>query len=352
VVNHNGQGYLSRTLGRLLELRDHFERILLVDDASSDASVALGRSYLAERDILALTENVGPGRARNAGLGELKADRILFLDNDVFLGADTVELLGAALDAAPSAVIALPRIVSDDGTDRIEYEGGEAHVSGLVALRNPGATRSLSPAGPPERITSMVTCSFLLDCSRWGNRPLFDPDFWMYLEDHELGLRANLSGKDVIAVPAAECLHGQGTPGLSIRVIGRHSTLRIRHTILNRWQLIAKLYQGRTLLLLSPYFVLFELSQFFGSVSLGWGGHWLWAARTFVARFPKIMRKRRSFRGERVRQDRDVLAAGPLPLNPALAQHRLLRPAIAVLDRFAEANWSVAASLLARSPRS
>ncbi|MEX1256050.1 MAG: glycosyltransferase family 2 protein [Gemmatimonadota bacterium] len=352
VVNYNGATYLPRTLGRILELRDQFDTVLLVDDASTDASVEVARQHLTDDGVIVLPKNAGPGGARNAGFVALKADRVLFLDNDVFLGSDTVRILSEALDEAPKAVMALPRIVSDDEPDTVEYEGGEAHFSGLVTLRGAGKSRSGSPAGPPVRVGSMIACCFLFDRRRWGQEPLFDPLFPMYLEDHEFGLRTNLMGHDVLTVSAAECGHGKGTPGISIRATGGHTAIRVRQTILNRWQLMAKLYQGRTFLLMAPTFLLFEISQFLGCLVLGWGGHWMWAAGTFVRRTPELLKRRKGFRASRARSDTEVLTSGPHPLNAALARRPFARLAFAVLDRLGHVNWRLATFALARSRRS
>jgi hypothetical protein len=236
--------------------------------------------------------------------------------------------------------MALPRIVSDDEPDNVEYEGGDAHFSGLVTLRGAGKSRSESPAGPPERVGSMIACCFLVDRRRWGQEPLFDPLFLIYLEDHELGLRANLMGHDVLAVSAAECKHGKGTPGISIRATGRHTATRVRQTILNRWQVMA------------PTFLSFEIIQFLGCLVLGWGGHWMWAAGTLVRRVPELLTRRKAFRASRARSDTEVLTCGPHPLNPALARRPFARLAFAVLDRLGHVNWRLTTFVLARSRRS
>lgn len=340
VINYNGARHLRDSLPRVAELRHQFGDLVLVDDASTDDSVAVMERLLPQAQIVRLTENSGPGAARNAGLRATRATRVLFMDNDVLPDVEVCHTLCAALDAAPAAVMALPRVISLQDPDRIQYEGGDAHVSGLMTLRTAGALVSTAPAHVTA-IGTIVTCCFLLDRERWGREDLFDERLRIYLEDHELGLRARMRGLDLLAVPAAVCQHGDGTPGLSIRATGRHMPERVRNTILNRWQVILKLYEGRTLMLMAPYLVLFELYQVAGCMVLGWGGHWWDAARELLRRSADIRMRRRAFQAIRVREDTLVLSTGPHPFNPALARRAPVRLLQTTLDVTASLNWAL-----------
>lgn len=342
VINYNGAHHLRQALPRVAELRHQFGDVVLVDDASTDDSVAIMEGLLPQAQIVRLTENSGPGAARNAGLRATRATRVLFMDNDVLPGTELVPTLCGALDAQPAAVMAVPRVVSLEDPDRIEYEGGDAHVSGLMTLRTAGALVSRTPAaGDVAAIGSLVTCCFLLDRARWGQDDLFDERLRIYFEDHELGLRARMRGLDLLAVPAAVCQHGSGTPDVSIRATGRHVPERVRNTILNRWQVILKLYEGRTLMLMAPYLALFELYQLAGCMVLGWGRHWWEAARELLRRSADIRMRRRAFQATRVRGDTLVLSAGPHPFNPALARRAPVRLLQATLDVAASLNWAL-----------
>lgn len=79
------QGYLSECLDSILG-QDYTDfEVIAVDDCSPDGSGALLDMY-AERDarvhVIHLTENVGLGRARNAGLEKAQGEYVLFLDSD------------------------------------------------------------------------------------------------------------------------------------------------------------------------------------------------------------------------------------------------------------------------------
>jgi GT2 family glycosyltransferase len=339
MVNCNGSRYLPWTLAGVGKMRDQFAQIVFVDDASTDDSVDLARKLLPTACIVALSRNRGPGGARNAGLESVAADRVLFMDNDVELDAHALPRLSRALDVNTRAVIAMPRIVSAHAPDRIEYEGGDAHFSGLLSLRGAEGDKGVTDA-TPSMVGSLVSCCFLFDRTRWHDGPPFDELFHMYLEDHELGVRARMLGFDLLAVPDAIGRHGKGTPGVSIRATGVYTRPRIVGTILHRWYLLLKLYQTRTLVLLSPYLVVFEVFQLVGAVALGWGREWLSALRKLISSLPRVLESREAFKGLRRRPDCAVLTGGPHPFNAALSERASVRIALRLLDSFAALNWA------------
>jgi GT2 family glycosyltransferase len=346
VINYNGSRYLPETLGRIRDLQAEVDEVVIVDDASTDDSLAVARKALPTARVIALEHNRGPGPARNTGLAALGADRVLFVDNDAVLEPGAIARLSKALDESPRAVMAVPRVVSASDPDHIEYEGGGSHFSGMVTLRSAGGSAQQATAGQPAAIGSLISCAFLLDRARWGPGELFDDEVQIYGEDHELGLRARILGHELLAVPTAVVRHGRGTPDISIRETGRFTALRIRNTILNRWQVLIKLYEGRTLVLLAPYLAAFEIFQLAGCIALGWGRHWRWAVASLVGHLPELRARRQAFQRVRRRGDRDTLEAGPHPFNPALRRRGPVRFLLPCLDAFGNFNWALARPFL------
>ncbi|MFF1273005.1 CDP-glycerol glycerophosphotransferase family protein [Streptomyces marokkonensis] len=96
------QGYLPECLDSVLG-QDYTDfEIIAVDDCSPDGSGAILDQY-AERDprihVIHLTENVGLGRARNAGLERAEGDYVLFLDSDDTLSDGALAAISDRLDA-------------------------------------------------------------------------------------------------------------------------------------------------------------------------------------------------------------------------------------------------------------
>jgi GT2 family glycosyltransferase len=193
-----------------------------------------------------------------------------------------------------------------------------------------------TPGGTAE-VNSMITACFLFDRAVWGERPPFDPSFIFNYEDHDLGVRSRLLGHTLLAVPSALCLHGSGTPGLSLRPGGQQFPLRVYCLMRNRWRIILQCFTGRTLALLAPMLLLFELFQLAGCIRKGWLGVWLRAAGWMVAHREVTAAARRTVQATRRIPDRDILRGGDIPFSRSLAQGWVERAACAGLNRISRA---------------
>jgi CDP-glycerol glycerophosphotransferase (TagB/SpsB family)/glycosyltransferase involved in cell wall biosynthesis len=96
------QGYLPECLDSILGQDCTDFEIIAVDDCSPDESGAILDEY-AKRDtrihVIHLTENVGLGRARNAGLEKATGDYVLFLDSDDTLSDGALSAVRDRLEA-------------------------------------------------------------------------------------------------------------------------------------------------------------------------------------------------------------------------------------------------------------
>jgi GT2 family glycosyltransferase len=295
--------------------------------------------------VLPLPVNGGPAVARNAGFRAARHDLILFADNDVAIGPDTPALLATALAARPDALVAMPRIVHADRPDVVQYDGADCHFLGLMVLRH-----AEMPVGeaPIETIDtgSVVTCAFLVDRGRWRGGPPFDESFLFNYEDHDFGVRSRLLGHSLLSVPAAVCRHGGGTEGLSWRVGRDRSRLRVYCLMRNRWRIILQSYSMRTLVLLAPALLAFELTQLAGSIVKGWLGIWLTAAGWLATHPGETFAARRALQRARRTPDRDLLRAGPVPFAQGLVAGRAERLVGTALDRVTNLWWRVVRRLV------
>ncbi len=341
IVNHNGESYLAQTLHAVAGLGALVDDVLLVDSGSTDQGVALARAQFPRVRVIELGANLGPGAARNRAIREAAYDRVMLIDNDVEPLPGSVETLAAALDGHPGAVLAMAAVLYQQAPDTVQYAGAVAHFLGTTAPLQPDV-----PVGALDDdvrvVGSAITCCVMVDRARFGDRHWFDERLFLYLEDHEFGLRASLQGFDCLTVPAARCLHRAGTIGISVRQTGRFTPFRVRHTIRNRWLTLLMLYQPGTLLRLVPALALFELLQLLGALKKGWVGHWLWAAGSTARLLPHVRDVRRTLRTSRRRRDLAVLTGGPFPFNPAWRRSAPERAAERVLDLVAGLNWRLA----------
>ncbi len=341
IVNYNGARYLSHALQAAQQQSRGFAEILLVDNASTDDSLQIIATHFPQVRILPLERNQGPGAARNAGFAAAACDLILFQDNDVRLEPDCVAGLCSVLDEQPRALLVAPRVLYGNAPEIIQYDSADCHFLGLMALRN--ANCKVADADCVSRpTTSLVTACFLMDRRRWNGSLPFDEDFVFNLEDHDFGVRANLQGLQTWIEPRARVRHGEGTAGLSYRPGQTVASQRMFYLIRNRWLIIGKSFSLRTIILLSPVLLLYELFQLAGLIGKGWSREWWRAVRSFWGELPRLRYKRALVQASRIAPDRRVLRPGPLPFTVAIRSSLVEKIAVLVLQWIANGYWWLA----------
>jgi len=332
VVNYNGEGYLPACLAAIrTSCRDPLE-IIVVDDASTDASVELLKRDFPEVVLIESPENRGPGAARNAAYAKAEGDYVLFIDNDVRVISECISTLLEALLRHPGAAVAMPRVCYASRPDTIQYDGAGCHPVGLMTLHH--RNQPVAGAGDTVRfIRSVVTACIMIDKSELGMDAPFDESFFFNYEDHDFGFRCSLTGRAMISVPTALCLHGSGTEGLSYRDGGTYSDRRLYLLIRNRWQILLKDYRLSTLFVLAPILLLFEVFQFGGVLVRGRVSQWFKAAWWIVTHVPDLLRRRRVVQAARVIGDLELFSIEPLPLTDEMRGGGFARVAVDLLDK-------------------
>lgn len=91
VSAHNSSATLGEVLAALRRsaLERHFYEIIVVDDASTDGSVALAARY-ADTVVKLRGRRAGPAYARNRGVEQARGEIIAFVDDDVIVRPDTL----------------------------------------------------------------------------------------------------------------------------------------------------------------------------------------------------------------------------------------------------------------------
>jgi GT2 family glycosyltransferase len=325
IINFNGAAHLRRAFGALQAQDWTFAEILVIDNASTDESAVVVRDLCPGAHFIRLTGNFGPGAARNAGFAAARHDLILFQDNDVRLNPGTVQRLVDRLTHSDSgepggkALAVAPRVLYAANPTVVQFDSADCHFLGLMATRN-ADTPALSSAGTADpaaaaETTSLVTACFLIDRQRWLGIPPFDRNLGFNLEDHDFGVRARVAGRALWIEPAATVLHGSGTPGLSYRPGQVPSEQRLYFLVRNRWIVMSKCYATRTLIVLAPALLLYELMQLAWLLRRGHGRTWWRAVRDFSSQRQRITAARRAVQGQRRSRDATILRDAPLPVT-------------------------------------
>jgi len=347
VVNWNGETYLDECLGAVSGLRGEVAEVLVVDNASTDGSLALLAARHPSVKVVRLDENRGPSRARNAGMRAAAHRWILALDNDAVVQPDTLEKLAAAAAAEEDAAIVQPRSVFHSDPGRVHYDGGGFHYAGLIVLRN-----FYRPTGEAEgtgtvAVDCAVAVALLVDRDAVLDAGGYDEEFFILFEDLDLSYRLRALGRRILSVEDAIVFHKGGTAGISFRQGPRYPASRVFFHSRNRWLYLAKDYRAWTIVVALPGLLLYEIVWLGFAIASGGAGSWLRGKFRFLGLLPHVLRERRSFQARRRRRDRDLLVGGPLTLTPAVGRSTVRRWVLGLVDGLLRVWWGVARHLAA-----
>ena len=116
LVVHREQGFLRPALTSVLAGAPDDLEVVVVDDAAPDHSGDIA-DEVAARDprvrVVHLPHRVGPGPARAAGLAEVGADHVWFMDSIDLLPEGALASVLATLESTGSRVLQVPYVVQD-----------------------------------------------------------------------------------------------------------------------------------------------------------------------------------------------------------------------------------------------
>jgi GT2 family glycosyltransferase len=248
IVNWNGLRDLRDCLASLRDCRYHGLRVIVVDNGSTDASVAWTRKHHPGVEIIEAGANLRWAGGNNLALRRLLAEDgeplILLLNNDTLVPEGSLRTLALALAADPSAWLATPRICYADDPARVWYDGGVVgRRSGWV--RHDGIRKLAGRLDPQPRYVDYATgCAVLLTTPALRRLGLLDESFYFYGEDADYSLRARALGGRILHVPRALVLHrvsaslGQESPHRAWLRSRSHVRLMRTHWPKRDWPLL------------------------------------------------------------------------------------------------------------------
>ncbi len=211
VVNWNGLDVLADCFASLGDAQYPQLRVIMVDNGSTDDSVAWTRAHHPEVEIVKTGENLRWAGGNNVGLRLLQKEsfrgHILLLNNDTIVPQGSLSRLVRALEEDPAAWVATPRICYAADPARAWYDGGlVGSWSGWV--RHDGIRQLTGKLDPGQRYTDYATgCAMLLGPGVLEKVGELDEGFFFYGEDTDYSLRVTALGGRLLHVPLSLVLH-------------------------------------------------------------------------------------------------------------------------------------------------
>lgn len=220
---------------------------LVIDNSSHEDGMPPELACPGARWLIS-ESNLGYGAAVNRGVAGTRAPFVLVLNADVELEPDAPGRLLGRLQAENEAALVGPRIYSADGSVELSarrfptvFTGIAGRASRMTALlQGAGLTPPGLGASRAERAVAVDWISgacFLVSRKDFEAIGGFDPAYWMYWEDADLGRRLRNNGRLCFFEPAAVARHETSSSGQSKQSIrafhesaGRYYTRHLART--------------------------------------------------------------------------------------------------------------------------
>jgi N-acetylglucosaminyl-diphospho-decaprenol L-rhamnosyltransferase len=182
--------------------------IVVVDNGSTDASVAAARRWPAVR-VIENTVNLGFARATNLGIRASAGAHLLLLNGDTVVPAGAIDGLLAELDRDATVAVVGPRLVDEHGRGELSFGRMIGPLNELLQQRR--ARGDVDRQTRERRYPDWVSGACLLvrrsDAEAVG---LLDERFFMYTEDVDFCAAIRARGRRVLFTPDVEVQHLRG----------------------------------------------------------------------------------------------------------------------------------------------
>jgi GT2 family glycosyltransferase len=192
--------------------------------------------------------NDGFGQGNNLGAREATGEYLVFVNQDATVEPGWLDALVGALQDEPRAGLATSKILQMNDPNEISACGLDLHYTGLALARGKGM--GCDGFLQVEEIASVSGAAFAIRKDVFELLGGFDEDFFMYMEDVDLSIRARLAGYKVLYVPDSIVYHNY-----ALRFGAKKTLYQER----NRYLLLLKSLHWRTLLALLPAILLTEV---------------------------------------------------------------------------------------------
>lgn len=210
MVTHNSAGVVEASLNAALADMS-VAACTVVDNASTDATVAFLRQRFPQVNIINNMENRGFGAANNQVLEKVTTKYALLLNPDAIPDAGAIAALVQAAECYTQAAIIAPLIRSPEGEFETSFKRDVFH-------REQHRSVWQIPEGDiSAEFVSGAVCLLRMQCflpspspSRGEGLAVFDPAIFFYYEDDDLCLRARRAGHGIVVTPASLFTHLKG----------------------------------------------------------------------------------------------------------------------------------------------
>jgi len=295
IPNWNGKKFLAGCLDSLKTQTHEKHEIIIVDNGSVDGSVEFIESNYPEVRLIRYEKNTGFSVAVNRGIAESSGEFIALLNNDTVVDPRWLEEMMAGIKRHPDlGSVACKMLAYDDHT--LLDGAGDGYRRGGLPGRIGHREKDIGQFDSERYVFGACGGAALYRRELFDKIGVFDSDYFAYLEDVDLGLRAQSAGYKCLYLPKAIVYHlGCGTTGSG------YSPLVVRLSSRNNINTIVKNIPAPLLFKFLPQ--IFYWQAFYLAVVVVRGGQllpWIQGMLSALAMLPRMLKKRAQINKARV----------------------------------------------------
>jgi len=315
IVSFNSREDLSECIPSLLAQPYPDFEIIVVDNNSSDGTSTFVEKNYPSIKVIGNKENYGPAKGYNVGITASRGKYVVLLNPDTVVEKDWLLELVRATEEDEGIAACQSRVLLYDKRDTINTEGNDVNYLGFTWCRNYG--KENTHGGVIEETLGLSVCSAMLRRNVLEKVGFFDEDFFMYLDDTDLGLRMQLAGYKVVCNPKSIVYHKyKFTPGRR----------KLYYLERNRLLVLLKIYDKKMWLKILPIFIFMEIGLLAVSLYQGWFREKIRSYTWIIRRCRLIKSKRNS-----VHRDKKYMSKILNMMSPAVTFEEIQNP---ILDKF------------------
>lgn len=246
IPNFNGIKFIEGCMRALQEDRSAQFAVCIVDNGSTDGSREWIEANYPEVQLICMGENTGFCKAVNTGIKHTKTPYVILLNNDTVVEPGFVKALENSLEKHPKAFSVSAKMVDMHHPEVLDGAGDLYCALGWAFARGKGK-EACTHYIREEEIFSACAGAAIYHKGLVEQLGYFDEKHFAYLEDCDIGYRAQLYGYRNYYTPGAVVHHaGSGVSG------SRHNEFKVRLSSRNSIYLIYKNMPLWQILLNSP----------------------------------------------------------------------------------------------------
>lgn len=264
IVNYNTADYLRECLASIFQHMHASTEVIVVDNASTDDSVAMVKAAFPQVKLIVSDKNLGFGLGNNLGVQHATQPYVFLFNSDAFLQMDTASALLDYMQKNPQVCCVTPKVVLPITFEDQPKIFGFTPTLKRVFMQSVGLNRMFRQQpffrgidGDARWARAMAVgwvsgVCMLIRREDFLKVSGFDARFFMYCEDVELCMKLSKLGK-IVLLDDFPIVHYGGASAKSLAAKVRNSVWQQQHLLV-----ILRDHQG----VIATFFA--KLVMFFG----------------------------------------------------------------------------------------